>query len=226
MRMTAAMSSWTWLVGHLKERGLSLAGISCAMVRIALEQGASRTAGQFGHELASLVAHTPAERLELVVSVVGGPVWAGVDPHERDVSGPPMAGGPLAAVLARRLLFRCLPAAHGGQHRWWGFLPPAMPGRPSIRDAGRVTLSVLIVDDSQAFREISRRLLERQGLEVVGTAETLAEAVTKVAALRPRVALVDINLARESGFDVARQIARSDLDARYGGHPHVDPFRE
>jgi DNA-binding NarL/FixJ family response regulator len=75
-----------------------------------------------------------------------------------------------------------------------------------------VTLSVLIADDSQAFREISRRLLERQGLEVVGTAETLAEAVTKVAALRPRVALVDINLGRESGFDVARQIARSDLD--------------
>ena len=73
-----------------------------------------------------------------------------------------------------------------------------------------MTLSVLIVDDSQAFREVARRLLERQGLEVVGTAATSAEAVAQVAALHPRVALVDINLAGESGFEVTRQIARSD----------------
>ena len=73
-----------------------------------------------------------------------------------------------------------------------------------------MTLSVFIVDDSQAFREVARRLLERQGLEVVGTAATSAEAVAQVAALHPRVALVDINLAGESGFEVTRQIARSD----------------
>jgi DNA-binding NarL/FixJ family response regulator len=72
-----------------------------------------------------------------------------------------------------------------------------------------VTLSILIVDDSQAFREVARRLLERQGLQVVGTAATSEEAVAQVAALHPRVALVDINLARESGFEVTRQIASS-----------------
>ena len=72
-----------------------------------------------------------------------------------------------------------------------------------------MTLSILIVDDSQAFREVARRLLERQGLQVVGTAATSEEAVAQVAALHPRVALVDINLARESGFEVTRQIASS-----------------
>ncbi len=73
-----------------------------------------------------------------------------------------------------------------------------------------MTLSILIVDDSPAFREVARRLLERQGLQVVGTAATSEEAVAQVAAVHPRVALVDINLARESGFEVTRQIASSD----------------
>ena len=112
MRMTAAMSSWTWLLGHLKERGLSLAGISCAMLRIALEQGVSRTAGQFGHELTSLVAHTPVERLELVVSVVGGPVWAGLIPTSATCQGlrwlvdrslPPGTASPLPMPACRAL---------------------------------------------------------------------------------------------------------------------------
>ena len=73
-----------------------------------------------------------------------------------------------------------------------------------------MTLSILIVDDSPAFREVARRLLERQGLQVVGTAATSEEAVAQVGAVHPRVALVDINLARESGFEVTRQIASSD----------------
>lgn len=211
MRMTAAMSSWTWLVGHLKEHGLSLAGISCAMARIALEQCVSRTAGQFGHELAPLVAHTPAERLELVVYVLGSPVWAGLIPTSAMYQG------------LRWLVDRSLPPGTANPvpmhvcSAWRSALVVRIPatcnaGRSSIRDAGRVTLSVLIVDDSQAFREVARRLLERQGLQVVGTATTSPEAVAQVAALHPRVALVDINLAHESGFDVARRIARSDPD--------------
>jgi two-component system nitrate/nitrite response regulator NarL len=72
---------------------------------------------------------------------------------------------------------------------------------------------VLIVDDSGPFREVAQRLLERQGLVVVGTASTATEAVARVEALRPQVALVDINLGGTSGFDVTRQLSRSDRTA-------------
>jgi len=73
-----------------------------------------------------------------------------------------------------------------------------------------VALSVLIVDDSRPFLEVARRLLERQGLAVVGIASTGAEAVARVAELHPQVVLVDVNLAGESGFEVARRLVETD----------------
>jgi DNA-binding NarL/FixJ family response regulator len=70
-------------------------------------------------------------------------------------------------------------------------------------------LNILIVDDSVPFLEVARRLLARDGFQVVGTAATSAEAVAQVEGLRPEVVLVDINLAGESGFEVARRLVRS-----------------
>ena len=66
----------------------------------------------------------------------------------------------------------------------------------------------LIVDDSRRFLDAARGLLERQGLTVVGAAATGAEALELAAELRPDVTLVDIDLAGESGFEVARQLSR------------------
>jgi CheY-like chemotaxis protein len=67
-------------------------------------------------------------------------------------------------------------------------------------------LRCLIVDDSPRFLDAARGLLEGEGVAVVGTAMTSAEAVQRVDELRPDVALVDIDLGGESGFDVARQL--------------------
>lgn len=67
-------------------------------------------------------------------------------------------------------------------------------------------LSVLIVDDSPSFLEASSFLLRRGGLEILGIASTTAEALALAAQLRPDVVLVDIHLAGESGFDLARQL--------------------
>jgi CheY-like chemotaxis protein len=67
-------------------------------------------------------------------------------------------------------------------------------------------LRCLIVDDNPRFLEAARGLLEREGVAVVGTASTSAEAAQRVDELRPDVALVDIDLGGESGFDVARQL--------------------
>lgn len=72
-----------------------------------------------------------------------------------------------------------------------------------------MTTSILIVDDSVPFLDVARRLLARDGFEVLGTATTSAEAEAQVETLRPQVALVDVNLGGESGFDVARRLVRS-----------------
>jgi DNA-binding NarL/FixJ family response regulator len=65
-------------------------------------------------------------------------------------------------------------------------------------------LRLLIVDDNEEFLEAARRVLEGDGLRVVGVASTTAEAVARREELRPDVALVDVNLGTESGLDLAR----------------------
>jgi DNA-binding NarL/FixJ family response regulator len=70
-----------------------------------------------------------------------------------------------------------------------------------------MTLRCVIVDDSPAFVAAARSLLERQGMTVLGTAATGADAVRMAAELRPDVMLVDIDLGPESGFDLARRLA-------------------
>jgi CheY-like chemotaxis protein len=65
----------------------------------------------------------------------------------------------------------------------------------------------LLVDDNSRFLAAARELLEREGLEVVGVASTIAEATRLVGALDPDVCLVDIDLGNESGFDLARQLS-------------------
>ena len=72
-----------------------------------------------------------------------------------------------------------------------------------------MALSILIVDDSRPFLDAAQHLLARDGFQVVGTASTVEEAVALAEAVRPQVALVDIHLAGESGFEVARRLARS-----------------
>ena len=73
------------------------------------------------------------------------------------------------------------------------------------------------MDDDAGFRAEVCGLLEEEGVEVVGSAASGAEAVRQVASLRPDVALVDINLRGESGFDLARQMR----DGADGAAPNV-----
>src|SRR6266705_2541788 len=75
-------------------------------------------------------------------------------------------------------------------------------------------LRCLLVDDSHAFLEAARVFLEREGVTVVGVASSIAEALRQARALRPDVILVDIGLGDESGFDLARLLAR---DGQGGG---------
>jgi DNA-binding NarL/FixJ family response regulator len=80
-----------------------------------------------------------------------------------------------------------------------------------------VALRCLIVDDTLSFCEAARDLLEGQGVTVVGCASSGAEAVRCIQELRPEVALVDIDLGADSGFDLARRLTE-DID---GSAPRV-----
>jgi CheY-like chemotaxis protein len=68
-------------------------------------------------------------------------------------------------------------------------------------------LTCLIVDDSPEFLQAATQLLEDDGVTVVGVAATGEEALATTREIRPDVALVDIELGAESGFDVARRLA-------------------
>ena len=74
-------------------------------------------------------------------------------------------------------------------------------------------LRCLLVDDNDAFLKAASLLLEREGLTVVGVASSIAEALRQARALRPDVILVDIGLGNESGFTLARLLARDDQSA-------------
>ena len=67
-------------------------------------------------------------------------------------------------------------------------------------------LRSLIVDDSHTFLSSARRLLESQGLEIVGTATSGAEALDLAAEFSPDVALVDVELGEEDGIALVGEL--------------------
>jgi CheY-like chemotaxis protein len=74
----------------------------------------------------------------------------------------------------------------------------------------------MVVDDNEAFLEAASLLLEREGVTVVGVAQSIAEALRGARALRPDAILVDIGLGEESGFDLVRLLAEDG-----GGGPEM-----
>jgi DNA-binding NarL/FixJ family response regulator len=71
----------------------------------------------------------------------------------------------------------------------------------------RMPVRCIIVDDYQPFLKVAQAKLERQGMGVVGVATNGTEALRQARELSPDVALVDVSLGTESGFDVAREIS-------------------
>jgi DNA-binding NarL/FixJ family response regulator len=69
-----------------------------------------------------------------------------------------------------------------------------------------VPLRCLVIDDSEEFLAAATRLLEAQGVEVVGSATSGAQALRLAAAEAPDVALVDIELGDENGAELATEM--------------------
>ena len=68
-------------------------------------------------------------------------------------------------------------------------------------------LRILLVDDHEVVRVGVRALIERQpGMEVVGEASTVREAVSQAEQLAPDVVVLDVRLPGGDGLDACEQI--------------------
>jgi DNA-binding NarL/FixJ family response regulator len=73
--------------------------------------------------------------------------------------------------------------------------------------------SILIVDDDERFRGITRRLLETEGFDVVGEAQDGEAALAAARELEPDVVLLDIHLPDIDGLEVAERLAATNGQA-------------
>ncbi|HEV3007699.1 MAG TPA: response regulator, partial [Burkholderiales bacterium] len=117
-----------------------------------------------------------------------------------------LADGRIALIMNPVLLAQRLRAAPR--------VPPIMH-TTAVRAA--LAPVVMVVDDSLTVRKITGRLLEREGYRVV-TAKDGVDALEQMSNSLPKVMLVDIEMPRMDGFDLARNV-RS--EARTQGIPII-----
>lgn len=74
--------------------------------------------------------------------------------------------------------------------------------------------SVLIVDDAAFMRLTIREILEQQGWDILGEAETGRQAVQLYAQLKPDVVTMDITMPEMDGLAALQEILSLDRSAR------------
>jgi two-component system LytT family response regulator len=77
-----------------------------------------------------------------------------------------------------------------------------------------MSLKAVIVEDEKHSRETLKNLLEEFciGIEVVGTAGSVTEAVATISTLKPDVVFLDIELQTGTGFDVLNQLSNINFE--------------
>ncbi|MBB6635807.1 response regulator [Cohnella thailandensis] len=68
-------------------------------------------------------------------------------------------------------------------------------------------MRIVIVDDHPLVRNGLRAILDKEeGMELIGEAESMREAVSLIEKTKPDVAVVDIKLGGESGYDLVKRL--------------------
>ena len=83
---------------------------------------------------------------------------------------------------------------------------------PLTPDSADRAIRVFLLDDHEVVRRGIADVLEADGITIVGEAATAAEALRRIPATRPDVAILDARLPDGSGIDVCRDV-RSSLPA-------------
>jgi DNA-binding NarL/FixJ family response regulator len=77
-----------------------------------------------------------------------------------------------------------------------------------------MSLKVMVVDDHPMWRDGVARDLAEAGLEVVATASTGTEALTRAKAARPQVVVLDLQIPAPTGVEVTAELVRDDPSVR------------
>jgi DNA-binding NarL/FixJ family response regulator len=75
-----------------------------------------------------------------------------------------------------------------------------------------VASTIVVVDDHPGFRSMVRQMLEEAGFVVVGEAADGRSALETIAAVRPDLVLLDVQLPDMDGFAVTAELERSGPD--------------
>lgn len=133
---------------------------------------------------------------EIVVKSLG-PQFAGV----QGLSGATLLGdGRVVLILDLLGQLRGLQQRHAQQAG-----SNARLRRQQIERAPQRPLLVMVVDDSVTVRKVTGRLLERHGMNVL-TAKDGVDAMALLQEHRPDILLLDIEMPRMDGFEVATQV--------------------
>jgi len=81
-----------------------------------------------------------------------------------------------------------------------------------VSDTDKIT--VMVVDDHPMWREGVARDLTEAGFDVVATASTGTEALTRAAAVRPRVVVLDLQIPAPTGVEVTARLVKDDPSVR------------
>ncbi|MBL7251156.1 Hpt domain-containing protein [Alloalcanivorax marinus] len=153
----------------------------------------------------ALVVDTLIGSREVVVKSVG-PQLASV----AGISGATILGdGAVVIILDIHSLIR---AAQAQQKALPERAPETADHEPVAEEAGDETRAaplVMVVDDSVTVRKVTSRLLERSGFEVV-TAKDGIDAIAALEEKTPDALLLDIEMPRMDGFEVATHMRHDD----------------
>ncbi|MCC1495915.1 Hpt domain-containing protein [Alcanivorax sp. 1008] len=156
------------------------------------------------HQVAVLVDGLVGSREVVVKSV--GPQLATV----AGISGATILGdGSVVIILDVHSLIRAahMQRQHGlleRRARQDANLPEEIIPEAPVVEEKRVPL-VMVTDDSVTVRKVTTRLLERNGFEVM-TAKDGVDAIAKLEERRPDLMLLDIEMPRMDGFEVASHV--------------------